>query len=173
MDYTNELVLLLVNTLLSDLKSDNFITVCTALVVTTKLIGPDLINAVYPVVVEKLSHSKESVRKKAIMVLHHFHRLDPNHTGPLAGKQTYHVGIAGPATQCSSLLCLGQLYDAAWNVTVHLVRQFFATCCFVGQQSRCQSSQPEHYVTWTGCGCSMVSLGGCALDACDAARTSS
>lgn len=38
--------------------------VCTALVVTTKLIGPDLINAVYPMVVERLRHPKEHVRKK-------------------------------------------------------------------------------------------------------------
>jgi AP-4 complex subunit epsilon-1 len=45
LDYKHELVLLLVNTLLSDLKSDNFVVVCTALVVTSKLIGPDLINA--------------------------------------------------------------------------------------------------------------------------------
>jgi AP-4 complex subunit epsilon-1 len=38
-------VLLLVNTLLSDLKSDNFVVVASALVVTSKLIGPDLVNA--------------------------------------------------------------------------------------------------------------------------------
>lgn len=40
------------------------VSVCTALVVTTKLIGPDLINAVYPMVVERLRHPKEHVRKK-------------------------------------------------------------------------------------------------------------
>jgi AP-4 complex subunit epsilon-1 len=45
LDYKHELVLLLVNTLLSDLKSDNFVVVCAALVVTTKLIGGDLVNA--------------------------------------------------------------------------------------------------------------------------------
>jgi hypothetical protein len=45
LDYKHELVLLLVNTLLSDLKSDNFVVVCSALVVTTKLIGGDLVNA--------------------------------------------------------------------------------------------------------------------------------
>lgn len=45
LDYNHELVLLLVNTLLSDLKNDNFVVVATALVVCTKLIGPDLINA--------------------------------------------------------------------------------------------------------------------------------
>lgn len=51
LDYHHELVLLLVNTLLSDLKSDNFVVCCSALVVTCKLIGPDLVNAVYPIVV--------------------------------------------------------------------------------------------------------------------------
>lgn len=45
LDYKHELVLLLVNTLLTDLKSDNFVVASTALVVTTKLIGPELVNA--------------------------------------------------------------------------------------------------------------------------------
>eukprot|EP00199_Chlamydomonas_sp_CCMP681_P000084 CAMPEP_0119112054 /NCGR_PEP_ID=MMETSP1180-20130426/38536_1 /TAXON_ID=3052 ORGANISM="Chlamydomonas cf sp, Strain CCMP681" /NCGR_SAMPLE_ID=MMETSP1180 /ASSEMBLY_ACC=CAM_ASM_000741 /LENGTH=978 /DNA_ID=CAMNT_0007099373 /DNA_START=53 /DNA_END=2989 /DNA_ORIENTATION=+ len=84
-DHNHELVLLLVNTMLSDLKSDNFINVCTALVVCTKLINVDLINAVLPSVVDKLRHPKEHVRKKAIMALHRFHQLDPLHEGPLSG----------------------------------------------------------------------------------------
>jgi hypothetical protein len=49
--HNHELVLLLVNTLLSDLKSDNFVVACSALVVTCKLIGPDLVSAVFPIVV--------------------------------------------------------------------------------------------------------------------------
>ncbi|MEW5297695.1 MAG: hypothetical protein WDW36_000882 [Sanguina aurantia] len=85
LDHKSELVLLLVNTLLSDLKSDNYLVVCTALVVTTKLIGPDLINAVYPMVVERLRHPKEHVRKKAVMALHRFSQLDPSREGALAG----------------------------------------------------------------------------------------
>ncbi|KIY99624.1 AP-4 complex subunit epsilon-1 [Monoraphidium neglectum] len=83
LDYKHELVLLLVNTLLSDLKSDNFVVCCSALVVTCKLIGPDLVNAVYPIVINRLTHPKEAVRKKAVMALHHFIRLDPHRTGPL------------------------------------------------------------------------------------------
>ena len=152
LDHNHELVLLLVNTLLSDLKNDNYIIgeallqgctspqahlrclppllssdgchspgtqrpcttswvhhmraphVClqhcaqlghthillharatTALVVCTKLIGPELINAVYPVVVDRLRHPKEHVRKKAVMALQRFHQLDPTRTGALVG----------------------------------------------------------------------------------------
>jgi AP-4 complex subunit epsilon-1 len=48
LDRRSELVLLLVNTLLVDLKSDNYIVAASALVVVTKLIGPDLINAGAP-----------------------------------------------------------------------------------------------------------------------------
>ena len=59
--------------------------VCSALVVCTKLIGPELVNAVYPVVIERLRHPKEHVRKKAVMVLQRFHQLDPQRTGALAG----------------------------------------------------------------------------------------
>ena len=35
-----------------------FLPVCTGLVVATKLIGPDLINAVLPLVLERLHHPK-------------------------------------------------------------------------------------------------------------------
>ena len=59
--------------------------VCTALSAATKLIGPDLINAVLPAVTGLTSHPKELVRKKAVMALHRFQQLDPHHEGPLAG----------------------------------------------------------------------------------------
>ena len=59
--------------------------VCAALMATTRLIGPDLINAVYPVVVERLRHPKDAVRKKAVMALHWFHSLDPTREGALMG----------------------------------------------------------------------------------------
>jgi hypothetical protein len=40
---------------------------------------------VLPRVVERLSHPRESVRKKAVMTLLHFHHMDPERLGPLAG----------------------------------------------------------------------------------------
>ncbi|KAI8465281.1 MAG: AP-4 complex subunit epsilon-1 [Monoraphidium minutum] len=114
LDYTHELVLLLVNTLLSDLKSDNYVVVCSGLVTATKLIGPDLVNAVYPVVVSRLGHPKEAVRKKAVMALHHFIRLDPHRTGALAGQDVdKHLRTAlcdkDPSVMCAALCALQEL----------------------------------------------------------------
>ena len=57
--------------------------VCTALTATCKLIGPDLITAVLPAVIELVGHPKELVRKKAVMVLHRCQQLDPEHEGAL------------------------------------------------------------------------------------------
>ncbi|KAK9907437.1 hypothetical protein WJX75_003646 [Coccomyxa subellipsoidea] len=85
LDFRSDLIILVVNTLTQDLKSDNYLIVCTALSAATKLIGPDLINAVLPAVTGLTSHPKELVRKKAVMALHRFQQLDPHHEGPLAG----------------------------------------------------------------------------------------
>jgi hypothetical protein len=41
--------------------------------------------AVFPHVIERLTHPRESVRKKAVMALLHFHAMDPDRSGPLAG----------------------------------------------------------------------------------------
>jgi hypothetical protein len=50
LDRRHDLVLLLVNTLLGDMRSDNFVVAAAALTAATRLVGPDLIGAVLPVV---------------------------------------------------------------------------------------------------------------------------
>ncbi len=60
--------------------------VCAALTAVSKLIGPDLVNAVLPAVVGLVSHPKELVRKKAVLALHRFQQLDPDRDGALAGS---------------------------------------------------------------------------------------
>ena len=71
--------------ILRSLKACNPAAVCTALAAVCKLIGPDLINAVLPAVTGLTSHSKDLVRKKAVMALHRFQQLDPKHEGALSG----------------------------------------------------------------------------------------
>lgn len=85
LDYKDDTIILVVNTLSTDLKSDNYLVVCSALTAICKLISPDLINAVLPRTLELLTHPKELVRKKAVMALDRYLQLDPERDGPLAG----------------------------------------------------------------------------------------
>ncbi|KAK6930683.1 Clathrin/coatomer adaptor, adaptin-like, N-terminal [Dillenia turbinata] len=74
----HDLIILIVNTIQKDLKSDNYLVVCAALNAVCKLINEETIPAVLPQVVELLGHPKEAVRKKAIMALHRFHQRSPS-----------------------------------------------------------------------------------------------
>lgn len=74
----HDLIILIVNTIQKDLKSDNYLVVCAALTAVCKLINEETIPAVLNQVVELLGHQKEAVRKKAIMALHRFHQRSPS-----------------------------------------------------------------------------------------------
>jgi AP-4 complex subunit epsilon-1 len=74
----HELIVLLINTLQKDLKSSNILEVSMALTAVTKVIGPEMIPAVLPIIANHLNHQKEIVKKKAVLALHHFHRCDPS-----------------------------------------------------------------------------------------------
>ncbi|XP_031405669.1 AP-4 complex subunit epsilon [Punica granatum] len=74
----HDLIILIVNTIQKDLKSDNYLVVCAALNAVCRLINEETIPAVLPQVVELLGHQKEAVRKKAIMALHRFYQKSPS-----------------------------------------------------------------------------------------------
>ncbi|KAL3651019.1 hypothetical protein CASFOL_007422 [Castilleja foliolosa] len=73
----HDLIILIVNTIQKDLKSDNYLVVCAALNAVCRLINEETIPAVLPQVVELLGHQKEGVRKKAVMALHRFYQRAP------------------------------------------------------------------------------------------------
>ncbi|KAK4748751.1 hypothetical protein SAY87_015337 [Trapa incisa] len=74
----HDLIILIVNTIQKDLKSDNYLVVCAALGAVCRLINEETIPAVLPQVVELLGHQKEAVRKKAVMALHRFYQKSPS-----------------------------------------------------------------------------------------------
>nr|GMD94408.1 AP-4 complex subunit epsilon [Ipomoea batatas] len=74
----HDLIILIVNTIQKDLKSDNYLVVCAALNAVCKLINEETIPAVLPQVTELLGHPKEAVRKKAVMALHRFYQKSPS-----------------------------------------------------------------------------------------------
>ena len=85
LDHRSDLIILIINTLARDLGSDNILVVTAALSAATRLVGPDTVSAVLPGVAKLLAHPREAVRKKAVLALHAFLRLDPGLDGPLAG----------------------------------------------------------------------------------------
>ena len=70
-------MLLLINTIQQDLKSDNYLEASMALTVVSKLVNAETIPAVLPLVVKLLDHKEGNVKKKAVMALHRFHQIDP------------------------------------------------------------------------------------------------
>lgn len=73
----HELMLLLINTMQRDLQSANHLEVCAALTSVCRLVNLEMIPAISPLVFKLLSHHQEVVRKKAVVAVHHFHKLVP------------------------------------------------------------------------------------------------
>ncbi|KAF7127224.1 hypothetical protein RHSIM_Rhsim11G0037700 [Rhododendron simsii] len=82
----HDLIILIVNTIQKDLKSDNYLVVCAALNAVCRLINEETIPAVLPQVVELLGHAKEAVRKKAVMALHRFFQRSPSSVSHLVSN---------------------------------------------------------------------------------------
>lgn len=83
---SHELLLLLVNTVLKDLQSTNLIEVCMALTVVSQMFPKDMIPAILPLVEEKLNHSKEIIRRKAVLALYKFYLIAPNQVQHIHNK---------------------------------------------------------------------------------------
>lgn len=75
---SHELLLLLVNTVVKDLQSTNLVEVCMALTVVSQIFPREMIPAVLPLIEEKLQHSKEIIRRKAVLALYKFYLIAPN-----------------------------------------------------------------------------------------------
>ncbi|KAJ7409482.1 adaptor related protein complex 4 epsilon 1 subunit [Willisornis vidua] len=61
-----------------DLQSTNLVEVCMALTVVSQIFPREMIPAVLPLIEEKLQHSKEIIRRKAVQALYKFYLIAPN-----------------------------------------------------------------------------------------------
>ncbi|XP_067827542.1 AP-4 complex subunit epsilon-1 [Heptranchias perlo] len=100
---SHELLLLLVNTVLKDLQSINLLEVCMALTVASQLFPPDMIPAVLPLVEEKLQHSKEIIRRKAVLALYKFYLIAPNQVQHIHDKFRKALCDRDPGVMAASL----------------------------------------------------------------------
>ncbi|XP_042484192.1 AP-4 complex subunit epsilon-like isoform X2 [Macadamia integrifolia] len=120
----HDLIILIVNTIQKDLKSDNFLVVCAALTAVCKLINEETIPAVLPQVVELLGHPKEAVRKKAIMALHRFYQRAPSSVAHLLSNFRKRLCDNDPGVMGSTLCPLFDLIAADANSYKDLVISF-------------------------------------------------
>ncbi|EPS59762.1 hypothetical protein M569_15042, partial [Genlisea aurea] len=108
----HDLIILIVNTIQKDLKSDNYLVVSAALNAVCRLINEETIPAVLPQVVELLNHQKEAVRKKAVMALHRFHLKAPGSVSHLVSNFRKKLCDNDPGVMGASLC---PLYDLIAN----------------------------------------------------------
>ncbi|XP_021678989.2 AP-4 complex subunit epsilon isoform X2 [Hevea brasiliensis] len=120
----HDLIILIVNTIQKDLKSDNYLVVCAALNAVCKLINEETIPAVLPQVVELLGHSKETVRKKAIMALHRFYQKSPSSVFHLVSNFSKRLCDNDPGVMGATLCPLFDLITIDVNSCKDLVISF-------------------------------------------------
>nr|GME16393.1 AP-4 complex subunit epsilon [Ipomoea batatas] len=117
----HDLIILIVNTIQKDLKSDNYLVVCSALNAVCKLINEDTIPAVLPQVVELLGHTKEAVRKKAVMALHRFYQKSPSSIHHLISNFRKRLRDNDPGVMAAALCPLFDLIKSDINSYKDLV----------------------------------------------------
>ncbi|KAL8195896.1 hypothetical protein R6Q57_025386 [Mikania cordata] len=120
----HDLIILIVNTIQKDLKSDNYLVVCAALNACCKLINEETIPAVIQQVVELLGHSKEGVRKKAVMALHSFHQRSPSSVNHLISNFRKRLSDNDPGVMGATLCPLYDLITTDVNPYKDLVASF-------------------------------------------------
>lgn len=74
----SHMIILLVATLQRDLNSQNYLEVSAALTVICKLVNVGMLHAIHDHIIRLLAHPHEIVRKKAVMVLVKFVKLNPS-----------------------------------------------------------------------------------------------
>ncbi|XP_008231757.1 PREDICTED: AP-4 complex subunit epsilon [Prunus mume] len=120
----HDLIILIVNTIQKDLKSDNYLVVCAALNAVCKLINDETVPAVLPQVVDLLAHPKEAVRKKAIMALHRFYQKSPSSVSHLVSNFRKRLCDNDPGVMGATLCPLFDLITIDVNSYKDLVVSF-------------------------------------------------
>eukprot|EP00899_Mesostigma_viride_P027947 jgi/Mesvir1/8337/Mv12598-RA.1 len=120
----HDFIILIVNTLQNDLKSDNHLVVCAALNTICKIIHADAMPAVLGPTVELLNHPQEFVRKKAVMALLSFHQKAPSLVSHLLPKFRQALCDKDPSVMAASLCALHDLASSDPGPYKNLVPSF-------------------------------------------------
>ncbi|KAK9706997.1 hypothetical protein RND81_07G166500 [Saponaria officinalis] len=120
----HDLIILIVNTIQKDLRSDNYLVVCAALNAVCRLINEETIPAVLPQVVDLLNHPKDAVKKKAVMALHRFYQRSPSSVNHLVSNFRKKLSDNDPSVMGAALCPLFDLVMIDPNSYKDLVGSF-------------------------------------------------
>ncbi|KAL2901088.1 AP-4 complex subunit epsilon [Bienertia sinuspersici] len=120
----HDLIILIVNTIQKDLKSDNYLVVSAALNAVCRLINEETIPAVLPQVVDLLNHPKDAVKKKAVMALHRFYQQSPSSVSHLVSNFRKKLSDNDPSVMGAALCPLYDLIMIDANSYKDLVGSF-------------------------------------------------
>ena len=107
-DPSNELNILLTATIQADLRSDNFLTVCTALQAIPTIANAELANVFLPEVINLVQHDRDQVKKRALVTLHSLLRVDPSIGAEISKVFVDRLGYKEPSVM---FVVLPALYD--------------------------------------------------------------
>jgi len=109
-DPRSELTIMVTATIQADLKSDNFLIICTALQAICTNATPELISVFLPQVTALLrTHDKDAVKKKALLTLHRFLQMDPTLAPEIDSLLIDKVGYKEPSVMIAALPGLKEL----------------------------------------------------------------
>jgi AP-4 complex subunit epsilon-1 len=120
----HDLIILIVNTVQQDLRSDDYLVVCAALTTITELVNEDTVPAVLPQVVDLLMHSVSHVRKKAVMALARFYQKSPQSVSHLHGKFREMICDKDPSVMSAAVCALYELISTDPTAHKNLTSSF-------------------------------------------------
>lgn len=105
----SELSILVTATIQADLKSDNFLVVCTALQAICHIASSELVDVFLPQVTALLKHDRDLVKKKSLLVLQRFTQLDRGIAQDVEKLLVEKIGYKEPSVMVASLCGLHDL----------------------------------------------------------------
>lgn len=110
-DPSNELNILLTATIQADLRSDNFLTVCTALQAIPTIANAELAHVFLPEVINLLQHDRDQVKKRALITLHSLLRVDSSIGAEIGKVFVNKLGYKEPDVMFAVLPALYELIN--------------------------------------------------------------
>ncbi|EFN54810.1 hypothetical protein CHLNCDRAFT_35777 [Chlorella variabilis] len=109
LDPASELSIMVVATIQADMRSDNFLTVCTALSAICHIVSPELVGVFLPQVTALLRHDRDLVKKKALLAMQRCIQVDPGVAPDLERHLIDKIGYKEPSVMVASLCGLREL----------------------------------------------------------------